>query len=326
MSLEGIPRALIVSGPTASGKSSFALALATELQGEIINADSVQMYREFDIGSAKPTATEMREVPHHLFSELEPNEPFDAYKFSVLARRRIREIAARRAVPIVCGGSGLYIRALLNGLVDIPKDIETEDEESEEQIRSELARLDPAAAIRIPERDIMRARRALAVLRATGRPLSDLWEEQKSSTSSIELSALVFVLLPPREDLYHAINQRTEIMLRDGLEDEVRRIVASYGRKSPALSAIGYRHVVQFLDGQINRDTMIAILKRDTRRYAKRQFTWWHNQPVQLGWTPIERSEEPQKAAREFLDASGVFSEPGVYYTSLLSAPELSKK
>lgn len=276
-----------IAGPTASGKSALAMKLAELRGGEIVNADSVQVYQELDIGSAKPTVEELARVRHHLVSVLAPSEQCDAGRFVALADAAIESISV---LPLVVGGSGLYLQALLNGLVAIERG-SVEARGQVEQAFTErgavgvhqwLSDLDPKSAARLHPNDISRTRRALEVALSNGISLHEANERHQGGAARYR--ALIFCLLPPRDLLYRRIDQRVELMLKAGLLAEVERIVAKYGNAIPGCQAIGYRQCCAHLAGELSYDEMVELIKRDTRRFAKRQFTWWRHQPERLGW------------------------------------------
>ncbi|MDD2941488.1 MAG: tRNA (adenosine(37)-N6)-dimethylallyltransferase MiaA [bacterium] len=304
------PPIVVVSGPTASGKSALALALAQQLGGEIVNADSVQIYKRFDIGSAKPSQSEMAKVPHHLFSVLEPDEQCNLGLFIRRAEEEIAGIHARGGIPVVTGGTGLYVQGLLHGVLDdgMKGDLYSRRHSSvadfssaesspvvaasDEEVYTSLQALDPLAAAVLNPADRQRVRRALEVAQNTGRSLVELQREH--GFSDLRYPALVLVVLPDRKKLYRRIDERVDRMLASGFIEEVQVICRDFGgepfsgeislRQCPALSAIGYRHMVMYLDGQLSLSEAVALMKRDTRRFAKRQYTWWRNQPVKRGW------------------------------------------
>lgn len=274
-------KVLIISGPTASGKSALAVNLAKQFEGEVINADSVQVYRHFDIGSGKITGEEMAGVPHHLLSVLEPDEPFDAKQFSDMARALISEIANRGKLPIVVGGTGLYVRSLLHGLVATAGEDGVEVTGSTDELYRELGEIDPGSAARVNRNDRVRIIRALKVALSSGSSLAEL--QHTHGNKELFCPAMVLVVAPEREVLYQAIDRRVEQMLAAGLVSETRAILERWGEVRP-LGAIGYEQVLDYLKGELSEAELLPEIQRETRRYAKRQLTWWRNQPQALGW------------------------------------------
>jgi len=277
------PRILVICGPTASGKSELALDLARRLDGEIVNADSMQVYRGMDIGTAKPTPEQRTEIPHHLIDVADPDQPFSAADFAEAADAAIRDIDFRGKRTIVVGGSGLYIRALLKGLVDSPGDggeirqgLRTEAvERGNQAMWEELRRVDPHLAERIHPNNLVRTIRALELFRLTGIPLSRY--QQEHGFSGQRYRSLQIGIRVERPLLYSRIDQRVDRMLEQGLLQEVRQLLnAGYGPETTAMRAIGYKEVTAHLAGECSLDEAIRLIKRDTRHYAKRQMTWFN--------------------------------------------------
>ena len=269
---------LVLSGPTGSGKSELAVRLAECIGGEIVNADSMQVYRGMDIGTAKPPAEALARVPHHLLNIVSPEFNFTASDFRREAAAAIADIDDRGRKAIVVGGTGLYIRALLEGLVDSP----TGDPQLRQQFSAvageELLRrlflVDPDTASRLHPNDRMRIVRALEVFSQTGRPISAFRSEH--AFSGTYYTTLKLAIQVERQELYRRIDNRVEQMLRDGLVAEVRSLLASgYGLELKALRSIGYKEISAHLAGEIPLDEAVDLIKRDTRRYAKRQMTWF---------------------------------------------------
>jgi len=283
----GSPPIVVIVGPTASGKSSLALALAQRTAGEIVCADSMQVYRGLDIGTGKPSAEERRQVPHHLVDLVAPDEPFTAADYARLARRVLAEIRRRGRVPIVVGGTGLYVRALFRGLFEGPgenpsiraslrKEAETSGSTA---LHRRLADLDPAAAARIHPNDLFRIVRALEIVTLTGRPISGLRDAGRHHPRPILGPVLRFGLDRHRDELYRRIEERVDRMMEQGLLEEVRDLLArGYVPTLKPLRALGYRHMIGYLKGEMPLHRAIATLKRDTRRYAKRQLTWFRRE------------------------------------------------
>ncbi len=298
---------VVLSGPTASGKSALALALAREFPVEIVNADSLQVYRRFDIGTAKPTVAERVEVPHHLIDVADPDEPYDAGRYVREAERAIGEIRARGQVPMIVGGTGMYIRALLRGLDPIPSDPRVREElsrrwdaEGGAALHTELARVDPETSAKVHPSDRYRVLRALEIAAVAGIPPSRARAAWISAGPRHE--CLFLAVWPEREALYRGIDARTEEMFRRGLVEEVRGLLAGgFERSLKPMMALGYRHAAaHLLDGVPLPDTIEAV-KRDTRRYAKRQVTWLSSEPNLVHIVPGEESRFTSEVVRMYL-------------------------
>jgi tRNA dimethylallyltransferase len=278
------PAVVALVGPTASGKSALALSLALARGGEIVSCDSLQVYRGVDIGSAKATAAERQAVPHHLVDVVDPDEDFSAADYARLAHEAIAGIHARGRLPIVAGGTGLYLRALRRGLFAGPArdaDLRRRLEEvarrrGDASLHHMLARVDPEAAARIEVRDRVRVVRALEVYRASGRTLSD--HHRRDAGAAERGRWLVVGLDPPRDVLRAAVEARTRAMLAAGLVEEVRALVARYGADVRPLGAIGYRQAADVVRGARTIDDAQRDIVKETMRYAKRQMTWFRHQ------------------------------------------------
>jgi tRNA dimethylallyltransferase len=286
-----VPTPIVILGPTAVGKSALALELARRRGGELVNADAFQAYRGLDIGTAKPTARERAEVPHHLVDVLDPGERWSAGAFAAAARQEVADIARRGRLPIVVGGSGLYLRALLDGIAEIPPVPSTVREtlarrlasEGLVSLRRELERLDPELAARLAPGDPQRTLRGLEVAIATGVPLT-AWQRAAPrgavATSSAPLAARRFGLTLPRAVLYDRIAVRVRRMAELGWVEEVRRLLArGVDPRCPAFQAIGYREIVEHVAGELPLETALARAITATRQLAKRQLTWFRRDP-----------------------------------------------
>jgi tRNA dimethylallyltransferase len=286
---------VVIVGPTGAGKSSLAVAVAERVGGEIVCADSMQVYRGLDIGTAKASAEMRRRIPHHLVDLLDPDEPFTAADYRRQARAAISDIRARDRTPIMVGGTGLYVRACLRGLFDGPG----EDRAVRLALRREATRadapslhtrllgLDPKAAAAIHPNDLFRIVRALEVATVTGRPISSLREESRRRHRPMPGQVLRFGLERERKELYQRIDARVEEMMARGLLGEVRSLLdRGYARTLKPLRAIGYRHMIDHLGGHSTLDEAVDRLKRDTRRYAKRQLTWFRHEEG-VTWCPV---------------------------------------
>ena len=273
---------VVLCGPTGIGKTSTAIALANRFKGEIIGADSMQIYREMDIGTAKPTLDEQRQAPHHLIDIIDPREDFDAERYIALARPLISDLVSRERIPLVVGGTGFYIKALIYGLFDsapvrpeVRKGLQKEAAEfGSAQLHQRLVECDPEAAERIHPNDTYRVVRALEVFESSGQTIT-AWQ-QAHGFQTKQYDALQIGLDMERRALYARIDQRVDLMIEMGLRDEVRRLLKmGYDPELKAMQSLGYRHMVAYLRGQQTWDETVRTLKRDTRRYAKRQLTWF---------------------------------------------------
>ncbi|HTR26053.1 MAG TPA: tRNA (adenosine(37)-N6)-dimethylallyltransferase MiaA [Terriglobales bacterium] len=272
-------------GPTASGKTALALALARRFNGEIVNCDSVAMYRDFEIGTAKPTRPERSEVPHHLLDFADPLSDVTAGEYARLARQAVCEITSRGRVPIVSGGTGLYLRATLLGLFAGPQRSEALRERLRDRAASKgteyvhriLRRLDKTAAEKIHANDVPKVIRAVEVCLASRRPMTELWREGREPLTGFRILRLG--LNPDRDALYERINWRAEKMFEDGLIEETKSLLAKYGSGARPISSLGYKQAVQFLRGALDRDAAVRAAQQGHRNYAKRQMTWFRREP-----------------------------------------------
>jgi tRNA dimethylallyltransferase len=299
---------IVICGPTASGKTSLALDLAESFAAEIISADSRQVYRGMDIGTAKATAEERRRVPHHLIDVADPDQDFTTADFIRLARKAIGEIDARGRLPMVVGGTGLYIRTLTEGLLPGPgadKELRNrllarEALEGEGTLHRRLKEIDPVLAARLSPRDRVRIVRALEVFANTGRRLSELQEEH--AFGEHPYCVLSFGLAPRREELYRAIDLRVEAMMAAGLLDETRALVArGYGADLKAMRTIGYRECLQHLAGEMSLDQAVAHIQQASRRYAKRQLTWFRKDKSIIWVDSLRESDRIQALIDNFI-------------------------
>jgi tRNA dimethylallyltransferase len=298
-----------IVGPTASGKSELGLFLAESFNGEIINYDSVQIFRHLNIGTAKASREERERVPHHMIDIREPTEIFTAGDYQREARAVLEQIRERRRLPILVGGTGLYLRALTEGLFNGPSRsvywrnrLEMlAERKGRIYLHRLLRRLDPATASRIGERDKPKIIRALEVRLETGKSLSQHLDERPREPIR-GFKVLLVGLNPPREELYRRIDERVCRMFHAGLVEEVHSLLST-GIPSSAkpFEAIGYRHVISDVDSCIPREETIRIIQRDTRRYAKRQMTWFRKQSDVSWFDGLGDSEEIKKKVRQFL-------------------------
>jgi tRNA dimethylallyltransferase len=276
------PPVLLICGPTGIGKTAAAVAAAEAFGGEIISADSMQVYRFMDIGTAKPTTEEQARVPHHLIDDVDPDEDFDAARFSRAAREIAVAIDRRGAVPIVAGGTGLYIKAMLYGLFRAqPPDPlirqrlrQEADAVGSEALHRRLAGIDTKAAARIHPHDTFRIIRALETAAATGVPITD--HHRRHGFRKSPFRVMKIGLDMDRQALYDRIDRRVDTMINAGLLDEVRGLMSrGYSEDLKAMQSLGYRHMVDFTTGRLTWEEAVRTLKRDTRRFAKRQLTWF---------------------------------------------------
>lgn len=293
-------RIIAIIGPTAVGKSRAGIALAEHLGGEIISADSRQVYRQLTVGTAKPSPTELDQIPHHFIDELDLSESFSAGQFADAATERIEQVLQRGAVPIVVGGSTLYVEALLHGLSDIPATSEATraklmqrlHEQGADTLFAELQAVDPEATATMDVTKSQRLVRALEVYYDTGKPLS--WYHAQTPTPRFQFIAIV--LNRPRHLLYERINARVDQMLNAGLVEENRALLNTITdvRTNP-LRTIGYREPMAYLRGETSYDEMVRLLKRNSRRYAKKQLTWFRRRD-EYHWIDVEKTQDLTQA------------------------------
>jgi tRNA dimethylallyltransferase len=288
---------VVIAGPTASGKSSLAMELAGRFGGEIISCDSVAVYREFEIGTAKPSREERARMPHHLIDVVAPNAYFTAGEYARLARAAAREITSRGRIPIVCGGTGLYLRAMLDGLFAGPE----RDEALRERLRRRkrdgslwrlLRRLDPESSRRIHANDEPKLIRAIEVCAAAARPMSELLRDGRDGIQGYR--TLRLGLNPARDLLYEQINQRCAEMFERGLIEETRALLERYGPDVFAMRSLGYRQAAEHLRGDSTLAEAIARAQQGHRNYAKRQLTWFRRD-TEMQWL---NGFGPEAAAR----------------------------
>lgn len=279
------PLLVVILGPTASGKTALSLALAQAFGGEIVNCDSVAIYREFEIGTAKPSREERSRVPHHLFDCIDPTAYITAGEYARLARQVIAEINNRGRLPIVVGGTGLYLRALLEGLFPGPQRSEDLRERLRERAGDKgsqhlhriLARLDPPAAGKIHANDVPKVIRAIEVCLASRQKMSDLWQQGREPLRGFQIARIG--LNPDRAKLYERINARAAEMFDAGLVEETESLINKYGNSIRPLSSLGYKQAAQLLHHELTRDQAIAAAQQAHRNYAKRQMTWFRREP-----------------------------------------------
>jgi len=280
------PLLVAVLGPTGSGKTALSLALAERFHGEIVNCDSVAMYREFEIGTAKPSAAERARVPHHLLDFVDPAAYITAGEYARQARESLAQIELRGHLPIVVGGTGLYFRALIEGLFHGPE----RSEELRERLRRRLqekgsgylhrmlSRLDPSASAKIHANDTPKLIRAIEVCLAARQPITEAWKQGRDRLQGFRVVRLG--LNPDRDALYRRLNQRAQRMFDSGLVEETQRLLEKYGGTATPLNALGYKQAVQLLRGEVDRPAALSAVQQAHRNYAKRQLTWFRREPA----------------------------------------------
>lgn len=304
---------IILTGPTASGKSALALSLAKRFDGEIVNADSMQVYRYMDIGTAKPSLEERGQCPHHLFDVANPDEVYSAGRYAEEARATAREIHQRGKRILLTGGTGLYIRAFLHGLVetgaadpDLRQELEAEQRQAAEEgapdrLHQRLASLDPKAAARIHPNDVRRTIRALEIITQAGRSAWSVRQDHGFSASPFR--SLHLAIDPGREEVTARISERCHAMIDAGLLQEVRALrERGYGAELRPMQAIGYRHINPVVDGVDTLKSAVEAMIRDTRKFARRQRTWIRGVEGVV-WMPPSEEEQISHAVQDFLDA-----------------------
>jgi tRNA dimethylallyltransferase len=309
-----------IVGPTGSGKSDLALAIAAEFSGEVVNCDSLQIYRGFDIGTAKLPPAERLGIPHHLIDILHPDEIFTAGEFARRARAALKEISGREKLPVICGGTGFYLRALLDGLFAGPRRdealrarLEARRKRRPESLHRILRRLDPPAARAIHSNDAPKLIRAIEVCLLTRRPLTELYGTGREALSGY--AVLQLGLAPPRQALYQRLDERCRRMFAGGLVEEVRGILArGYPATAKPFESVGYKQAMGMLNGELTGEEALLLAQRSTRRYAKRQVTWFRADP-RIEWLAGfgDAHDVRRKAierVREFLAAAALEFQP----------------
>ena len=305
-----------IVGPTASGKSQLALELAKTFQGEIVNADSRQVYRYMDIGTAKPNPAELSLVRHHLIDLIDPDESFSLALYQRLAYEAIEDIQRRNKLPILVGGSGLYVWSVVEGwkIPAVPPNIEfrrAREKEAQEKgsyaLFQELQKLDPAAASRIMPGNLRRIIRALEIYQRTGRPVSEQWQKQAPP-----YPILIFGLTMLREHLYRRIDSRVDEMITKGLVEEVKYLISKgYGPDLPSMSGIGYKQIAMVLQGEIDLTASVEQIKMETHRFARHQYAWFRLADSRIHW--FNENNDAPKEARNLIGSflSGIAEQAG---------------
>ncbi len=304
---------VILTGPTAAGKTTLSIELAKRVKGEIISADSMQVYKGMDIGTAKIMPWEMRGVPHHLIDILEPEEDFNVFTFQTLAKEAANDIISRGKIPIVAGGTGFYIQALLYGIDFTENDDNTAirekytrlGEKDPDALYGLLKERDPEACGYIHKNNIKRVVRALEYYELTGGKISDHNKEQRAHEA--EWNSAYFVLEPPRDVLYERINKRVDMMMENGLLDEVKALKDRGLKKDHvSMKGLGYKELFDYLDGEYDLETAVEILKRDTRHFAKRQLTWFRRERDVIRLDRTKTDEELLEEMTKILSERGI--------------------
>lgn len=276
------PTVIVICGPTASGKTALSIELAKRINGEIVSADSMQIYKDMDIGSAKVTVEEMQGIKHYLIDQVYPNERYSVANYKLDAKAAIEEIIGKGKTPIVVGGTGLYIDSLIYEIEYKDIKINEEYRKQLEQIRDEeglevlykkALEIDPKAMEKISSNDFKRITRILEIYEATGKTKTE--QEAQSRLNEIPYEYKVFAINYDREKLYERINKRVDIMMEKGLIEEVKSLLEKYSEFPTAMQGLGYKEVKQYFDGELSKEEMIEKIKQESRRYAKRQFTWF---------------------------------------------------
>ncbi len=300
---------IVIEGPTASGKTALAIELARRLDTEIISADSRQVYRHMDIGTAKPSSSELEAVPHHLISIIEPSQSYNVGLFCEDAGKVVERLHSQGRIPLVCGGTGMYVAGLLKGIFpqpEIPSQIrhnirQRMASEGPERLYGELREADSEFAEKISPNDRQRIQRGLEIWAATGISISEHWRRQEREQLYV---AYRILLNPPRKELYARINRRMEQMLAAGLADEIKRLLElGYDEHSPGLSSLGYREFLPWLRNSASLQECTSLAAQHSRNYAKRQYTWYrkHKFDLTLGSSEINISSVTELISRRFL-------------------------
>ena len=275
-------KVIVICGPTASGKTALSIELAKKINGEMISADSMQIYKDMDIGTAKPTLEEMQGIKHYLLDFVSPNERYSVAQYKQDAKKAIKEILQKGKTPIIVGGTGLYVDSLIYEIEynDIKLDMnyrkeleEIAEQEGLETLYNKALEIDPKAMEKISKNDKKRILRVLEIFKATGKTKTE--QEIESRQKPVEYDYKVFAINWEREKLYQRINKRVDIMIEQGLIEEVKSILKKYNEFPTAMQGLGYKEVVDYLNGNYTKEEMIEKIKMETRRYAKRQLTWF---------------------------------------------------
>ena len=276
------PKVIVICGPTASGKTALSIELAKKINGEIVSADSMQIYKKMDIGTAKTTKEEMQGIKHYLLDFVEPSQRYSVAEFKKDAEKAIEEILQKGKTPIIVGGTGLYVDSLIYGIEyqtiefdeQYRKQLEERvEKEGLETLYNEAKKIDPQAIEKISLNDKKRILRILEIYKATGKNKTE--QEIESRKNGVKYDYKVFAINMDREKLYERINKRVDIMIEQGLVEEVKNLIKKYPEFPTAMQAIGYKEIVEYLNNELSLEEAIEKIKQETRRYAKRQITWF---------------------------------------------------
>ena len=300
------PKVIVICGPTASGKTALSIELAKKVNGEIISSDSMQIYKDMSIGTAKPTVEEMQEIKHYLIDFVEPNRRYNVAEYKEDAEKAIEEILEKGKTPIIVGGTGLYVDSLIYG-IEYPeikldekyrKQLEETVEKEGLQLYEKAKKIDKLAMEKISPNDKKRIIRVLEIYKATGKTKTE--QEIESRKKEIKYDYKVFAINMDREKLYERINKRVDIMIEQGLIQEVKELLKKYNEFPTAMQGLGYKEVVEYLEGNLTKEEMIEKIKMETRRYAKRQITWFKKNKQTI-W--IDGLEDRQKNIQNILES-----------------------
>mgnify|MGYP004519630265 FL=1 len=289
------PKVIVICGPTASGKTALSIELAKKINGEIISSDSMQIYKYMDIGTAKTTQEEMQGIKHYLLDFVEPSQRYSVAEFKKDAEKAIEEILQKGKTPIIVGGTGLYVDSLIYGIEyqtiefdeQYRKQLEERvEKEGLETLYNEAKKIDPQAIEKISLNDKKRILRILEIYKATGKNKTE--QEIESRKNGVKYDYKVFAINMDREKLYERINKRVDIMIENGLIEEVEKLLEKYKEFPTAMQGLGYKEVVEYLQGKVSEEEMIENIKRETRRYAKRQLTWFRKNKQTIWIEPCD--------------------------------------
>lgn len=298
---------VIILGPTASGKTAASIELAKKIDTEIISADSRQIFKFLDIGTAKPESWELKTVKHHFIDEIKPDEEFNANIFETRSLKIIEDLLAKGKTPIVAGGSGLYIQALVDGIFDVTDTdeelrnefLKLKAEKGIEYLYFELQKVDPVSSKKMLPQNWKRVIRALEIYRLTGKPI---WQVQAEYKRNVDVKFIQFGLKWDRDILYERINARTELMIQNGLVEETKKIISlGYNKDLNSLNTVGYKEIFSFLEGEFSLEKSIELIKRNTRRFAKRQMTWFRRDK-RINWLELKKEEDLLKVSDKIFE------------------------